>query len=359
MCMHNLYRTLAHWFPIPKIIDMKYAGVHITSNNKIIYLECDHKGDFLIPTKAEIVTFKRENDDDVSDLVQKLSELKKKYNTEFVKVSIPESKSYLFEVEIPKVEGADIRDAVAFTIEEKAPVSLSEIVFGYKITDDFDPEIYKVAVGVVPLPIINSYIETFNSAGFIPITFKVEAQAVVNAVVEKGNTENVMVVSIKENKTVITLVQNGGVFLSTTVDTGGAAFDAVLKREFPDANEKELKDIKYHTNFISENTNPKIQADFLEISSLIKNNLNKYYIYWLTHKANTNSSHKELDKIIVVGDESCIPGFIDYLKSNLKVLVEEGNVWVNCFSLTDHVPIIHKIDSFDYAECVGLLVGQE
>lgn len=355
--MVNLYRTFSKWFPIPSIIKMKYAGVHISSNNKIIYLECESDRDRLIPTKAEIVSFERSTEDDVVDLIAKLKSLKNKYGTQFVKVTIPESKSYLFEVEIPKVEGGDLKEEVAFKIEEKAPVSLSDVVFGYKIIDESATDVLRVAVGVVPLSVINSYIDTFESAGFTPITFKVEAQAAVNAVIPRGNNENIMVVSIKDNKTIITLVQNGGVFLSTTVDTGGIAFDAVLKKEFPDLSDEQRMDKKYHINFISEKNNDQVQLGFLEISSLIKNQLNKYYIYWLTHKATVEGEHKELDRIIIVGKESCMPGFVEYLKSNLKVKVEAGDVWTNCFDVNDYVPIIHKIDSFDYAESVGLLVG--
>lgn len=358
--MRTLYSRIARWFPIPRVMEMYYAAVHIAANNVVTYLEMKQTEAGLIPVAFERVSFKRQSEDDHEGLVQALTTLQKKYKTTFIKASIPESKSYLFETEVPKVAEKDLREAVAFTIEEKAPVSLAEVLFGYRVTDSSAPDIDVVSVGVVPEKIVLDYIDIYNRAGMRPVSMKVEAQAVANAVVPAHSTCNHIVVSIKDNKTIIAIVQNGGVFLSSTVEFGGMTFDAILEKYFPTQTPLERAYIKTSQNFITDASQSELHAAFVEQVSLLRNYMNKYYIYWLTHKATREGAHDhKLDSFIVVGDEVCIPGLIEYLNAQLKAKVEPAQVWRNCFDIEKHVPEIPYEQSFEYAEVIGLLIGKD
>jgi hypothetical protein len=266
-----------------------------------------------------------------------LKSLQKKYKTQFLKCSIPESKSYIYETTIANVAPGDEEDAVAFTIEERAPVSLADVVFDYRVTCKTKQNKI-VSVGVVPHEVVASNLDMFGKAGFKVLGLEVEAQAVANAVVAKGSKENVIIVTIKPEKTVIAIVENGGVFMSTTVEIGSKTFDAARSKQGE-----------------GDETN----GAFLEPCSLLKNYINKYYIYWLTHKDATCEQKEVLDRVIVVGKEAAVPGFIDYLKSNLKLRVEAANVWINCFDINKHVPEIPFAESFDYAEVIGLLASTD
>lgn len=358
--MRTLYSRIARWFPIPRVMEMYYAAVHISANNVVSYLEMKQTSDSLIPVAFERVAFKRQSEDDQEGLVQVLTALQKKYKTVFIKATIPESKSYLFETEVPKVAEKDLREAVAFTIEEKAPVSLAEVLFGYRITDTGASDVNVVSVGVVPEKVVLDYVDVYNRAGMRPVSMKVEAQAVANAVVPANSTSNHVVISIKDNKTIIAIVQNGGVFLSSTVDFGGMTFDAILEKHFPTQTPQERAYMKISQNFISDASHSEVHAAFVEQVTLLRNYMNKYYIYWLTHKATKEGSHEhKLDSFIIVGDEVCIPGFVEYLNTQLKAKVEAADVWRNCFDLEKHVPEIPYEQSFEYAEVIGLLIGKD
>lgn len=358
--MRTLYSRITKWFPIPRIMEMYYAAVHISSGNIVTYLEMKRIGTDLVPVAHERVAFKRENDEDIDDLVKVLSTLQKKYKTIFIKSTIPESKSYLFETEVPKVAEKDLSDAISSTIEEKAPVALSEVLFGYRLTDTSAPDKNVASVGVVPEKVVSDYVAMYGRAGLIPVSMKVEAQAVANAVVSADASCNHIIVSIKDNKTVIAIVQNGGVFLSATVDFGGKVFDAILEKHLSDLSAKDRHYKKMTENFLTSTADEQLHMEFLEQVGLLKNYLNKYYIYWLTHKATlgTATEHK-LDSFIIVGDEACMPGLVEYLNTQLKAKVEIGNVWRNCFDINNHIPEISYENSFDYAEVIGLLIGKD
>jgi Tfp pilus assembly PilM family ATPase len=251
--MNTFYSRIAKWFPIPKLMSMRHVGVHISSDDHITMLELVYRDGRIIPKAHERVVIPPSEEEDNKPLIQALTNLRKKYHLEFAKVSIPESKSYLFEAEVPKSEGENdhhnLHDSVAFTIEEKAPVSLADIVFGYKVIDE-NADSFTVCVGVVPQKIIEESIEMFSSAGITPLTFKIEAQAVANAVIPEYSKENTIIVSIKHSKTIIAIVQNGGVLMSTTVEFGGAIFDTLLEKA--GYTDKELRKEKFNQNFITE-----------------------------------------------------------------------------------------------------------
>ena len=49
---------------------------------------------------------------------------------------------------------------------------------------------------------------------------------------------------------------------------------------------------------------------------------------------------KNIEKIILCGNGSSIPGLADYLAVGLKVPVELANVWTNIMSFEEEIPII-------------------
>ncbi len=350
---------ISRWFPIPKIIEMRYASIHISSDNHIMYMECRRKHNALLPKVFEKISFARTDDNDSADLILKLRSLRNKYKTEFIKATIPESKSYLFEAEIPRVADSDLYEAVAFIIEEKAPVTLSDIIFGFRIIDYSDPNKFTVSVSVVPRDVVNFYIDIFNTVGFIPVTFKVEVQAVVNAVVPIGNKTSVIIVSMKKNKMIISIVYNEGVLFATTVDVGGGIFDDVLVANYPNSTLEEIEKLKFTEDFISNKRDGAVQTGFLAHADRVREQINKYYIYSQTHKAAGAPTESEPAKVIFIGKEACIPGLVDYLRSVLKIPVEQGDVWANLFNISNHMPDLTKPESYDFVETSGLLVDRD
>lgn len=339
---------------------MRHAGVHVSSDNHVIMIMFREKGKNLLPVFHHRTSFEVPDDNYSGAVMKALSEAKKKYKVEFAKVSVSESKSYLFEAEIPKTDEANIRDMVAAMIEEKAPVSLPQVLFAYKVVDEND-EVMRLCVGVVPKNLIEESIETFSKAGIAPLTFKIEAQAVANAVIPKDSRENSIVVSVKRHKTIIAIVKNGGVFMSTTVEFGGDIFDSILRKAGHD--EEMVRYLKFAENFITENHGDEVKSaitsSFIEQATLLRNYINKYYIYWLTHEATKDENHCEFGRIIMVGEEACMPGMIDFLKAGLKTKVEAGNVWTNCFDINTYIPEIPLHESFAFAEAIGLLIEHE
>ena len=94
------------------------------------------------------------------------------------------------------------------------------------------------------------------------------------------------------------------------------------------------------------------------IVSVLRDEINKRYIFWHTHKDSNGKVGDKIQKIILVGGNSNLYGLEDYLSSSLKVKVERADIWKNVFIEDGKIPPINFNDSMSYASAVGLALRE-
>ena len=106
---------------IPNYLSLPVAGIEIC-NKSIKYIEFfDKKGVLSVRNFGEIILapdiIKNGDILNKNALVKALTEIKNKISSDFIRVSIPEEKTYIFEVKMPKEAITNIREALEFKIE--------------------------------------------------------------------------------------------------------------------------------------------------------------------------------------------------------------------------------------------------
>ncbi|MCC6448312.1 MAG: pilus assembly protein PilM [Chitinophagaceae bacterium] len=286
-----------------------------------------------------------------------LSAFNKKNKLSFARVSIPEDKAYIFITDIPFVEDSMVADSVAFRIEENVPMSAYETLFDYEIIKK-DPLAKKISVvvSVIPKKIIHDYLDVLLSCGIKPLSFKIESWATAKSIVKKTDKKTQVIVNVKESKTVLSIVSNNIPLFSAVVYLGEESIRKSLKKVFPNVDENSPVDV--NGELIPSNTaNNDAFNTLLNDFTIIKDEINKLFIYWYTHKSNEEEKLK-INEIILIGKATLISGFSEYIANNLKTKVRFANVWVNCFSLDKVVPNIEFEDSLKYATAVGLAISK-
>jgi type IV pilus assembly protein PilM len=156
-------------------------------------------------------------------LTAALSSLQKKHGLRFVNASLPEEKAYLFKTQIPYMDVADIRNALRFKIEENVPVPLADAVFDYRFVKEpqkGDTQI-DIGVAVIHAKVVSSYLDVIHAAGLVPLEFRIESQAIAQAVIPHGSKDTGILVAVRETKTVMAIISHGVIQYSTTVAVGG------------------------------------------------------------------------------------------------------------------------------------------
>ena len=291
---------------------------------------------------------------DKAAVTEILRSLKKELSVEFVNVSLPDEKAYLFTTELPRSVAEDLRQAIELRLEENVPVTAQDAIFDFAVIPSPVPaEHIDVSVSVLPSKVVDTYLEIISAAGFRPVSLSIEAEALSRAVVPRSSMGTFMIVGIGESRTGISVVSRGVVQFSLTVPLGGDAITSALAKHFSVAPSEAVA-IKKERGFVKNRENFELFSSLMNAVSVIKDEVNRSLVYWRTHRNAPNTAINSVEKIILCGRDAGLVGIDEYLSLTMKIPVEVGSVWRNAFSFNEQVPQIPRIDSLDYAAAIGL-----
>lgn len=354
--------SLQRIIPPPKYLTMPSIGVDISdtslkyisfvpANKPGVTRELSQWGDISIP--AGTLGSGQVLDD--TQLVAVLQEFKLQTGAEYIRVSLPEERAYLFETEVRRnTPSKELRGLLEFRLEENVPISSNEVLFDYMVipgtTDDNKA---KVAVAAYARETIEKYHEACVAAGLRPVAFEVEAQAMARSVVPYDASGVVMLVDFGKTRTGIGIVYKGVLLYTSTVEIGGNQLSQALRKELgPDTAEAELTKIKNTQGLIRGVESSAIRDALISTVSVVKDDISTRMQYW--HLRTGNNDERRINSVVLCGGSANLKGLPRYLTESLGVPCVRGNVWENAFSLDETVPPIDRNHSFGYATAIGL-----
>ncbi len=356
MSKHRFYNR---FFPPPDYLSMSSMGLDV-SDQSIKYAELKRQGSHIklgrfgerhIP--AGIIESGKIKD--INKLTDILKELKRELSIDFVRVSLPEEQVYLFKLSIPKMDPKEVKSTIEFSLEEHIPISAAEAIFDYDLITESDTN-YAIQVSALPRQVAESYLSIFNDSGLTPLSLELEAQAIVRSAVREGDMGTYMIVDFGNARTGIAVVSSGVVFFTSTVDIGGATLTGMIEREFK-IKHQEAEDMKQSQGLRRNSENRELFSVLLNGVSILRDEINKHYVYWHTHKDEAGETRPSIEKIILCGGDANLIGLIEYLSASMKVTVELANAWGNIPSYDNELPPIPLNNSMSFVTAIGLALG--
>lgn len=357
-----MFSALSKLIPPPTYLTMPAVGVDI-SDTSLKYIAfkptarqfSDRKiedwGDIQIPNGV----VQRGQINDLGQLVAVLKEFKSATKADFIRVSLPEERAYLFETEI-KINTPlnEVRGLLEFRLEENVPIPSKDVFFDYCILpNDGTRKTVNVAVAAYAKETIENYYSACVEANLHPLSFEVEAQAMARAVVPKNIPGAAMLVDFGKTRTGIGIVYKDTLLYTSTIDIGGDQLSIALRKVLgSDVAESELTKLKNQQGLVRGVDSSDVHDALISTVSVIKDELATRMQYW--HLRNGNSSERRISSIIICGGSANMKGLPAYLTESLRIPCVRGNVWENSFSLENTVPPIDKRHSFGYATAIGL-----
>jgi type IV pilus assembly protein PilM len=350
-------------FRPPNFLSLSVAGVEI-SNESIKYIEfTNKKGIFSIKNFGQINLDKNiVKDGDILNkeaLVKALIEVKKNISSDFVKVSIPEEKTYIFDTQIPEEAKNNIREALEFKIEENVPLKLDESSFEYEIVgSDTSSRGIILNVSVMPKRVLSEYTEVFNRVGIYPIGYEIESKMLADSVIAKDDKGDYIIVNIKEDSTLLVAVIDGYVRTTSQIQVGERAMrenllktglfsDEIVSGKFFES------DFSFETTYTKES-----YSSLVNIFSILKDEVEKFNEYIINRFPNSKISEKgKIDKIILCGKSSTLPGLVKQVNQNIKADIIFADVWLNIFDVKKSASGMKFHDSLSFATPIGLVVS--
>lgn len=357
-------RVLAS-FPLPSYVSMPAIGIDISDKSvKLIELVPARRGFRVgrfatheIPAGVIVGGAIAKRD----ELVELLGKFRKEHDLTFVSASLPEEPGYIFTTTVPDVAPDEVRSLLSFKLEEYVPLAPSEAVIDFDIIagqSGGDQKI--VAVSVFPQNIAHEYADPLRDAGLTPVSLEIEAQAIARAVVPKSDAGGCLVVDVGAVRSGITVVGGGAVRFTTTVPVGGDAVTAAITSALPQATAAEILSIK-NDHGLAYRDNDAIRAAFERLATELKDQIERYYLYWQTRKDAKDLKLPEhpIQKIFLSGGYANVAGLPEYLSRHLRVSAKRANVWENVCSIDEAIPPISYEDSLSYASAIGLALHRD
>lgn len=296
--------SLVDLFPPPKYMTLAEAGVSVDERSARIVtlnpLRCVE-----VPLPPGVVAG--------GVVVDKIAFAKaftdlKNSGLKFVSAAIPEEKAYLFTTKVESATYRDLSDAVAFTVEENAPVKLASSVhsFEYVSEPEESPAGTEAVVTVLPLDAAKSWSEAFGAAGLELVSVDLRAEAVARALTSKGDTRMRLILDLGETKTGFYLVESGLVRFSSSAPMA-------------------------------------LSGDIQSIDSL-KAEVRKVFLF---------AKDKKIEHIDLTGSGAGNEAAVATLLSVVDTPYSVGNVWANIRSLKKKLPQVPFEESLKYAAAIG------
>ena len=323
-------KNFLDFFPTPEFLLLSTTGIVITdTDTKFMQLRRRAFGDgFELAHASKVDNPKGAVESGLinnpSALVSILKELSSHYNIRYARASLPEERAYLFTTSIDWVPSLELKDAVAFIIEENVPVSLAESVFDFEIIEENESsgEI-KLAVSVLPKSVVNAYVELFESSGITPASFDLESRAIARAVIHRGDKRLHLIINLSLKRTGFYVVEEEVVQFSTTLAYGIDGDDSY--------------------------SNP----------NDLKAEMRKVFAFWNARTDKSGKPGKKIEKIILCGLKGSKMDFVEKLMSENEAPYALADVWQNTSPSRNHVSEIPFEESLDYASAIGLVLPRD
>lgn len=346
-------------FPPPKFLEMRAAGFDISDKRMRFMRLMPGKGGFVVESFGEtkvpegcIVSGTLKKPEEVHNII---ASFQKKRGLEFVRVSLPEERAYLVKMETPELSGAELPISIASQLEEYVPIPAPEAVFDYEVMQKSAgrPGYLDVQVAVISQNEVHAYLEMFSGTGITPVSLEIEAQALARAVIPRGDRGTYMLIDFGKDRTGISVASAGLVRFTSTVDIGSEMITRALEKFFSVTTE-EAEAMK-NERIIGKTGDDKEFFDAIMSSiAILRDEINKLYIYWHTQEEESREKGKKIEKIILTGGGANLKGLSDYLAASLRVKVEVGNPWQNVNSFDRYIPPIPLSQALGYTSVIGL-----
>jgi len=351
-------------FPPPTFLRLPSAGVDVSDTSlKYVQFLPDHSvgkklelklwGDIDIKegalSRGEVI--------DKSKLTEALREFKARTGIQYVRVSLPEERAYLFETEIDRdISHQEITSQLEFRLEENVPLSPRDAYFDYHIFDNpLNENKINVSVTVYARETINTYYEACQEAGVTPLAFEVEAQAIARASLPQGDKGTHLIIDFGKTRTGVGIVHRGILMYTSTVDIGGKELSTALRRQLGDLPEHELTEIKNTQGLVRGVDDSSAYEALVSTMSAIKDEVAVRIQYW--NNRDMEDQDRFIQSVILCGGSANLKGLQEYLTETLGITTKRAAVWQNAFDIETYVPPIGLRYSYGYATAIGLALA--
>lgn len=292
------------------------------------------------------------NPDKLASFIKKTMDVAK-IDTRFVVVSIPEAKSFVRQIKLPKMDQSQIATAVPFEFEQNIPIPIDQVYFDWQIVSE-SSEGFELLVTASPKDYIDLLIEVLHQIKLKPLAFELESQATARALLGAESAEqSTLIIDISELQSSFLLVEKNNLQYTSSVPIGGASFTESIVRNLG-IKPEEAETAKREQGLVADSRKRNIRQAILPVLDNIIDEVRNVIRFYDEHYKN----HSPLGQIFVCGGGSKLSGLADYMSARLNLSSTHPINNVSVGDATRHLvkdnPITSKVDGQSFGTSIGL-----
>src|SRR3989344_780973 len=350
-----LSRALHTAFAPPRYLSLPTVGIDLSTSGVkgALVVERSHGLELssYIDVRFPGAAFAEGDIADRAAVIAALRELRAKVGVSTANISLPESKSYLFETHAVGTTKEDLKIAVEQHIDEYVPLPPADTAFDIVPLTVGAEGTLVVGVGYAKR-IIEEIFSVCEEAGFTPRALESETFAAARALLPFGESGTALVVDIGKTTTKLAIVTGGVPRFATTIGIGGHALTLAVQKHFG-VTETEARRVKLSHGIVPGEGNEDYLAAMLSTASAIRDEIARKLEYWQAHAA-LSGGHEPVARAVMVGGKAAGRGLAEYLEGALRIPVTTGNVFANFASTDVWLPPLDYTQSLVYSTAIGL-----
>ncbi len=271
----------------------------------------------------------------------------KPVKSNFVVFSIPESKSFVRTIQIPKMSRDEAEEAIKWETEANIPVSMEAVYLDWQVIGSKESK-DEILICAVPKETVDKYYESLVSAGLFPLAGEIDIVATIRSLTSERDKNPVLIADIGADITSLTICKEQVPYFTSSIPLSGKIFTEALRKGLGVSWERaeEIK-AKYGIG--------KMQKDdtLYEIFSPIVENLAREIEKSLVFYSESINPKEEVREIILSGGGALLRQLTGYLTQRLGRKVKLGNPAIG-LGIPENLPDELERDICPYATAVGL-----
>lgn len=301
-----------------------------------------------------------QDEESLSEIIKKACKTVtgKKLNTKYVVLSLPEEKTFLQIIKMPKMKEKELKSAVFFEAENYIPLPISEVYLDFQIIPPAKDNLNHMDVLIVATPkkIVNGYVSCLEKAGLTPFIIEVESQAIVRALVKNEfSSSPIVILDLGQSNTNFIVFSGKSIRLMYSLPVSSQQLTVAIAESLKvDFNKAEKMKLQYDLqNMKKDDESIKVFKAINTVLDDLITQIKKYLTFYQSHSFHEHiNSESKVESILLCGGGANLKGLPEFLSKKLDIPTKLGNPWIN-FPVKKPNNYIHN-DSLYLTTALGL-----
>ena len=277
--------------------------------------------------------------------------------TRFVVASLPEERSFLRVLQLPKVGSDELEGAIRWELESHIPVPTDELVYDYAVIPPIKNHLTHCDVVVIAFPrsIVEAYVSVLSAAGFFPVALVLESQALLRCMQHRiGERDTKIIVDFGRNRTSFLILAGHAIVFTSTIPFGGHELEEAIAKEFS-VTLAEAEAIKKRHGMRRIAFDGRLFDALVPKVAILADELRRVINYYGAHAEHRHGASSGISAVFLSGGEANLDGLDTYLAVNLHLPVRRLDPFASFGGgASSGIPSVSRRESLTFAVAIGL-----